>query len=80
MSRSEKTGGTLELSGLRKNGSEFPMELSLGVWMTGEQASYISVVRDITARMEAEWEHKRQATALEQVGEGIVMTDTSGAI
>jgi PAS domain S-box-containing protein len=43
-------GKTITLHALRKNGQEFPVELSLNSWTTGEYPYYSGFIRDISFR------------------------------
>jgi PAS domain S-box-containing protein len=47
-------GKTVEVIGLRKDKSEFPLELSMAKWKTGEGLFFTAVIRDITERKQAE--------------------------
>ncbi|MBF0400492.1 MAG: diguanylate cyclase [Magnetococcales bacterium] len=55
------TDKILEMVGVRKNGEQFPMEISLATWQTDGTVHYAAVIRDITERKQAEERIRYQA-------------------
>jgi PAS domain S-box-containing protein len=58
---------TLEVPGRRKDGTTFPMELSLTTSDAGEEALHTAIVRDVTARRHAEDMARTRTSQLEAV-------------
>ncbi len=65
-SHTQPTDRTLELTGLRKNGSEFPLELSLSHWESASGKFFTGIIRDITDRKRAELELTRAKEKAEE--------------
>jgi len=68
---SDFIGTPIETVGVRKDGSEFPLELSLATWSSKDQALFTAIARDITKRRQAEdalRQRNIQLESLRQVG------------
>ena len=63
------SGQVVEMSGLRKEGKVFPLEVSLASWVVGGKRYFSSVIRDITERWHLNQEKARQELALQQAKE-----------
>src|SRR5262249_32377724 len=57
---------SVELTGLHKNGSEIPLELSFGEFTKGDRRFFTGIARDVTERKRAEQERKQAEAALQR--------------
>jgi PAS domain S-box-containing protein len=81
-------GKMVELPAIRRDGDEFPIELSLGMWKTGNEAvpaGFVAIIRDASDRkqLEAERDSTRerladQVAAIETSNDGFAITDPEG--
>jgi PAS domain S-box-containing protein len=67
-------GTVIEMSGLKKGGDEFPLELSIATWESEHERFFTAIIRDITERLEAEQaiqQHIKRLDALRKIDQTI---------
>lgn len=85
MDQFRKTGehrlvGTFESVGLRKDGKEFPFEISITNWKGDGQIFTTSIIRDITYRKNAEKTRAILSAIVESSAESIIGMDMDGKV
>ncbi|MES2354085.1 MAG: PAS domain S-box protein [Pseudomonadota bacterium] len=78
-------GKTIELRALKKNGTEFSMEISLAQWQSGGETFFSALIRDITDRKQVEEAALRSEERFRLMVESVVdyailMLDAEGHI
>ncbi len=70
-------GKTVELAALRKDRTEFPVELSLATWFLDDKRYYTGIIRDISERKQAEQKFR---SVTESAIDAIISADHRGEI
>ncbi|MBI5236832.1 MAG: EAL domain-containing protein [Deltaproteobacteria bacterium] len=77
---SDIRGVKREYEALRKDGTEFPISITMSPALIGGIYTFIGIIRDITERKKAEFEFKKLAAVLEHSINIIFITDIKGNI
>jgi len=69
-----------EVVGRRKDGSTFPMYLSVGEAKFGGDTNFVGIIQDLTARKQAEATRAHLAAIVESTSDGVIGKDLNGLI
>ncbi|MEZ5057537.1 MAG: PAS domain S-box protein [Saprospiraceae bacterium] len=69
-------GKVVELQGRRKSGENFPVEISLGTWMSDEKHHFCGIIRDISERKAREEELKNALEEISELKQKVEMENT----
>jgi len=75
-----KMGGIAELVGRKKNGDEFPTEVSLSPIQTVDGLLIASAIRDVTDRKTVELELRKLALVARYTNNSVIITDATGRV
>ena len=69
-----------EVTGKRKDGKTFPLHLSIGEALLGQQRLFVAVIHDLTARKLAEEKLLTLSRAVEQSPSAVMIADLQGVV
>jgi PAS domain S-box-containing protein len=78
--REALVGRTLQTTGMRSDGSEFPVEVSIGRVLVEGRPLFTACARDITARKQAEASRARLASFVHASGDAIIGHTADGIV
>lgn len=70
----------LSLRGLRKNGEEFPLQLTLSPWRSREETFFTGIIRDVTAAVRADDEIRKLSTAIAHSPSAVAIIGVEGEV
>ncbi len=77
---SKVIGGAFEFAGLRRDGSEFPLSLSLVDWEAEDETYFTATMSDISARLESEQATRELAAIVSGSADGVIGWSLDGRV